>query len=324
MTGPDTDPHGGGGPDWPSLTARAGVACHHLIGWMMWDPGAVAGYADLGVPEGRGWVVAWRLASLGPVLPEVAAAAPDTIHPADVEGVLDQARGVADPEEILAVRDAAVEPGLDDIAPGLGPRLAELAPDLWRGVDAVHAGARPLFAAHRARPRPEPPASPLSAWLAANCLREYRGDNHWALCASEDLDDVEVGLLHSAMVDPEEYGGEEWIARSRGGDDAAVAAGWDRLAAKGLASTGGHRPPVLNDAGRRFRAELERRTDALTAPAWQAVGEEATETFCRAVEAHQDAFLARIDATAGPRWMPAVRPPGRSAGPGPRHEAGRG
>ena len=32
---------------------------------------------------------------------------------------------------------------------------AELAAPLWRGVDAVHFGARPMFAAHRELPRPE-------------------------------------------------------------------------------------------------------------------------------------------------------------------------
>ena len=300
--------------DWATLTARAGIAAHDLVGWLMWDPGAIEGYTRLGVPEGRGWIVAWRLASLGDANPAVAAAAAYSIHPAIVEVVLGMAREATDPESILAVRNGAIEPGLADIAPGLGDRLASLAPALWRGVDAVHAGARPLFAAHRAQPRPEPEESVLSVWLAVNCLRELRGDNHWALCAAEDLDDVEVGLLHSALVDLDEYGDEEWIARSRGNDDAAVAAGWARLAARGLAEStrgGGYR---LSEAGRRFRVDLEARTDVLTEPAWRAAGEEATRSLCDAVEAHHDAFVARIDATAGPRWMPAVRVPGRPVG----------
>jgi hypothetical protein len=215
-------------------------------------------------------------------------------------------QGATTTKAILAVRDAAVEPGLDELAPGLKDQLADLAEPLWRGVDSVHHGARPMFAAHRAQPRPVEVQSGLSAWLAANCLRELRGDNHWALCASEDLDDVEVGLLHSAMVDIEEYGSEEWIARSRGNDDAAIAAGWTRLEAKGFATQG-----AINDEGRRFRLALEVRTDALSAPAWQAVGEEATQAFCDMVEPHRHAFLERINATAGPRWMPALRVPGR-------------
>lgn len=287
--------------EWLQVTARAGVAGHDLVGWMMWDPEAIARYEALGVENGAGWIVAWRLASLGDASPSVAAAAAYSISPAVISFVMNLYRGVTDNESILAARDASVEPGLESIAPGLGSALADLDVDLWRGVDSVHHGARPMFAAHRAIERPEP-GTALSAWLAANCLRELRGDNHWALCASEDLDDVEVGLLHSAMVDVDEYGSEEWIARSRGGDDEAVAAGWARLEAKGLAMGG-----ALNDEGRRFRNDLERRTDALTAPAWKAVGERSAVTFCELVERHHDAFVERINSTAGPRWMPAVR-----------------
>jgi len=284
------------------LARRGGLACHDLVGWMMWDSRAVAGYEALGVPEGRGWIVAWRLASLGNVSPSAAAAAAYSIHPALIAAVMAAHRDVTTPEEILAVRDSAVEPGLSEIAPPVADGIGQFASALWRGVDAVHHGARPMFAAHRARPRPPETDSCLSAWLAANCLRELRADNHWALCAAADLDDVEVGLLHSAMVDLEEYGDEEWIARSRGNDDRAIRAGWERLEAKGYALGGS-----LTDEGRRFRFDLEARTDALTTPAWEAVGEEGAAGFCDLVEAHHDAFLARIDETAGPRWMPAVR-----------------
>ncbi len=294
--------------EWRELSARGGLACHDLVGWLMWDEAAIARYADLGVPNGLGWIVGWRMASLGDAEPAVAVAAAYSMDPKIVNGVLQLLRDHTDNESVLAARDASIEPGLESIAPGLFEQLGPVAEALWAGVDAVHVGARPMFAAHRARPRPEPIDGGLSAWLAANCLRELRGDNHWALCAAADLDAVEVGLLHSAMVDPEEYGGEEWIARSRGNDDAAVAGGWQRLADKGFARGG-----ELTETGRTFRWDLERRTDELTAPAWQAVGRDATETFCAAVEAHHDAFVARIDATAGPRWMPAVRtvaPPG--------------
>ena len=284
------------------LTARAGAACHDLVGWIMWDPDAISAYEALGVPGGTGWLVAWRIAPLGDVPPAVASAATYSINPDVISAVMDLYRPVTDTAPILAVRDAAIEPGLERIAPGLAGELGALGPALWQGVDAVHHGARPMFAAHRALPRPDDERSVTSAWLAANCLRELRGDNHWALCAAADLDDVEVGLLHAAMVDVDEYGDEEWIARSRGNDDAAVAAGWARLEAKGLAADS-----TLNDAGRRFRRELERRTDELCAPAWAAVGEEETRRFCEMVEPHHDAFVARIDETAGPRWMPAVR-----------------
>lgn len=287
--------------DWSTLTARAGRAGHDLVGWLMWDPDAIASYADLGVPNGAGWIQAWRLAPLGNISAGAAAAATYSIQIPILEFIFEMQEYAPSLDAILDVRDAAIEPGLEAIAPGLCTDLGPLADDLWRGVDSCHHGARILFGATKAQPRPEQQPV-LSAWLASNCLRELRGDNHWALCAAADLDDVEVGLLHSAMVDIDEYESEEWIARSRGADDDAVARGWGRLEAKGYANGA-----ALTDAGRAFRADLERRTDDLTAPAWQAVGEDATRRFCDVVERHHEAFLARIDATAGPRWMPALR-----------------
>jgi hypothetical protein len=288
--------------DWTALTARAGHAGHDLVGWLMWDPDTIARYEALGVPDGAGWLLAWRIAPLGDVSPAAAAAATYSVNSSVVEFVMGLHRGIAGTDAICAVRDESVIPGLEAVAPGLADQLAPLADDLWRGADAVHHGARPMFAALRAQPRPSPDQPALSAWLAVNCLRELRGDNHWALCAAADLDDVEVGLLHSVMVDVDEYGDEEWIARSRGNDDHAVLGGWSRLEAKGLATDS-----AVNDAGRQFRLDLERRTNELTAPAWQAVGETTTRALCDAVDAHHDALLTRINATAGPRWMPAAR-----------------
>jgi hypothetical protein len=288
--------------DWTELTARAGHAGHDLVGWLMWDPDAIARYEALGVQNGAGWLLAWRIAPLGDVTPAAASAATYSVNAKVIEFVMGLYRAVTDTDAICAVRNESVVPGLEAVAPGLADQLAPLADDLWRGVDAVHHGARPIFAALRAQPRPSLEEPALSAWLAVNCLRELRGDNHWALCAAADLDDVEVGLLHSVMVDVGEYGSEEWIARSRGNDDDAIRRGWDRLEAKGLATDA-----AVNDAGRRFRFDLERRTNELTAPAWRAVGEESTRALCDAVDAHHDALLDRIDATAGPRWMPAAR-----------------
>jgi hypothetical protein len=285
---------------WLELTARAGLAGHDLIGWIMWDADTIARYEELGVENGAGWIVAWRLAPLGDISSAAAAAAAFSISPAVIDFVMNFYRGVTSTEAICGVRNASAISGLEAIAPGLAEQIAPLADDLWRGVDSVHHGARPMFAAHRAEDRPNDAA--LSAWLAVNCLRELRGDNHWALCAAADLDDVEVGLLHSAMVRVEEYGDEEWIARSRGNDDGTVAAGWARLEAKGLATDG-----AISDTGRDFRRDLEHRTNELTAPAWQAAGEATTRALCEAVEAHHDTFVARINATAGERWMPAVR-----------------
>ncbi|MGA0323205.1 MAG: SCO6745 family protein, partial [Ilumatobacteraceae bacterium] len=259
-------------------------------------------FSELGVPNGTGWLIAWRVAPLGDMSPAAVASTTYSIHPDVIAAVLNLIRSSTTSEETMRVLNESVAAGLDDVAPGLGSELAPLVDDLWRGVDAVGGEFRPLFAAHRAEPRPSDPA--LSAWRAANCLRELRGDVHWAICAAHDLNAVEVGLLHSAMVDRDEYGGEEWIARSRGWDDDAIAHGWERLASKGWALQ-----QQITDDGRAARHAIEQQTDELTSPAWMAVGEDSTRRFCDAIEVHESAILQRVNDTAGQRWMPAIRTP---------------
>ena len=286
--------------NWNELTARAGRAGHNLVAWLMWDPAAIARFEELGVPNGSGWLIAWRVAPLGDLSSAAVASMTYSIHPDVIEVVLNLVRSATSSEETMRVLDESVAAGLDEVAPGLGNDLAPLSSDLWRGVDAVGSEFRPLFAAHRAEPRPSDPA--LSAWRAANCLRELRGDGHWAVCAAHDLNAVEVGLLHSAMVHRVEYGGEEWIARSRGWDDDAIACGWERLSRKGWALQ-----QEITDEGRAARHAIEQQTDELTSPAWKAVGEDSTCRFCEAIEVHQSAILQRVNDTAGQRWMPAIR-----------------
>lgn len=242
--------------DWNDLSARGGRVGHDLVGWVMWDEQAKAGLGELGFPSTGVWIVAWRLAGLGNTPHPVAAAMTYSIHPGFIEAIRGTIDAVTTNDAVLGVLDDAIVPGLESIVPGLAADLGELADDLWAGVDAMFHGMRPFFSAFRARPRPADRDPGLSAWHAINCIRELRGDNHWALLASEGIDDVEAGLLHSAMVDVDEYGGEEWIARSRGGDDQSVAAAWSRLEARGLA-VGGR----LNDAGRSLRLDLEQRTE---------------------------------------------------------------
>jgi hypothetical protein len=104
------------------------------------------------------------------------------------------------------------------------------------------------------------------------------------------------------MVDRDEYGGEEWIARSRGWGDDAIAHGWERLSQKGLAFQ-----REITDEGRAARHAIERQTDELTSPAWKAVGADSARRFCEAIEVHQSAILQRVNDTAGQRWMPAIR-----------------
>ena len=161
-----------------------------------------------------------------------------------------------------------------------------MSPALWAAADALPLAGRALFASARAWPRPEADDL-LSAWLAVNCIREWRGDTWWALQIAEDIGGTAAGILDGAWRNYE----DDWLARSRGADDAALAAGFAELEVRGLATDG-----AVNGAGVAYRQELEDRLDGLCAAAWRHLGDVSTRRF-----------VERIDVTAGPNWMPAAR-----------------
>ena len=281
--------------DWIELSARAALASHRLVGWTFFDPEAIERYTALGVPDGLGYYINVRGAPLIPAGHQAVAAAFATIHPGFVQLCVETALAHTTVEAIIAAHDAAVGDGLRRHVPEIIDRLAALADPLWAVADGLPGSGRVLFAAHRQLPRPDDRA--LSAWLAVNCLREWRGDTHFALLVAEDIGPVEAGILDDARRD---YGG--WIPRSRGADDAALAAAFATLEARGLAEAG-----VVNAAGLAWRDGIEARTDQLTARCWQALGIDATQSFLELIEPVGDRLVRRIDDTVGTQWMPAAR-----------------
>ncbi|GJM38077.1 MAG: hypothetical protein DHS20C19_14440 [Acidimicrobiales bacterium] len=285
--------------DWAALAQRGSRACHDLIGWIYFDPTAAEMYGELGVPDGMGYYVGSRFAPLAGASNGVIGATAYSISEVFLGMGMDLMREHTDAESVMLARDARVLPGLAEISPAIAEGLAPLASRAWEVVDGLHNGARVLFAAHRDRVERHAGEPALSAWLAFNCIREWRGDTHWALIAAADLNGAEVGLIHNLMVDYEEA---EWIVRSRGATDEEVALGWARLERKGLVVD-----RVFTDEARTLRQDIEQRTDEICAQVWEAVGEADTLAFCELLEPHHDAFIARIDATAGKNWMPAAR-----------------
>jgi hypothetical protein len=286
------------GPDleWRELSRRAALQSHRLIGWIYWDPRAIANYAALGVPDGIGYYIATRGATLAQAGNDVVTAAFYSIHPGFVEFGLDQCRTHTTFDAAAAARDAAVVAGLREYVPEICDELASMAPQLWAAADALPLAGRALFASTRAWPRPDDPL--LSAWLAVNCLREWRGDTHWAIQIAENIGGTAAGILDGAWRN---YDGD-WLARSRGADDAALAIGFAELEARGLASDG-----AVNGAGIEYRQRLEDRLDDLCTAAWRHLGEDATRGFVELIEPVGGRLVERIDVTAGPNWMPAAR-----------------
>ncbi len=281
--------------EWIELGRRASFVSHRLIGWIYWDPRAIELNAALGIPNGLGYYVTSRAAPLLPAGADVVSAVFYSINPVAIRFSVDLAAEHADWRAIYDARNAAVGAGLREFVPEICDGLAELGPSFWSAADALPESGRALFAAHRSAPRVDDPL--VSAWLGVNCLREWRGDTHFAILLAEGIDRVQAGILHDAHLN---YGG--WIPRSRGADDEALRIAFADLERRGLAEDG-----VVNDAGLAVRSRVESRTDEICAQMWRAVGEDATRQFVELVEPVGQRLLTRIDETAGPDWMPAAR-----------------
>ena len=112
--------------DWVELSRRAGKASHRLVGWIYWEPEAIAAYAALGVPDGLGYYIASRGAPLGAAGNDVVTAAFYSIHPAFVAVSLDLCREHTTFAEVARVRDEAVVAGLRRYVPEVCDGLAAL------------------------------------------------------------------------------------------------------------------------------------------------------------------------------------------------------
>ncbi|NOX29718.1 MAG: hypothetical protein GXP35_06685, partial [Actinobacteria bacterium] len=199
-------------------------------------------------------------------------------------------------EAVWAARDAAVLEGLAEYAPDIMAPLAALGPDLWSVVDQLPRLGRVFFGAHLRMERPADPV--LFGWHAVNCIREWRGDTHWALVVAAGLSGSEASIIHNAWVGYE----KDWLASSRGSTSEETAEAWVQLESRGLAVDG-----VVTDAAVATRQHIEDETDRITALPWKLLGEEASVRFAEDFEPPCEMLLARVDVTAGSNYMPASR-----------------
>jgi len=203
--------------DWVGITRRNARSVQTTIGWIFWDPGAVERYTAAGLPAelaGPLGYIAARAAPLAFAGPDAVVAAFGSISGLGIRAVFDLLDGPSGFDRMWAARDEAVVEGLRHHAPEIVEPLVEYGPELWTVVDQLPLVGRVFFGAHVARPRPDEPL--LSGWHAVNCLREWRGDTHWALVVAEGLTHAEASILHNAWLGYE----TDWIAlRQRIEDD---------------------------------------------------------------------------------------------------------
>jgi len=234
----------------------------HAVFW--YAPQVAAEAAGLGYDVSARWpsYFAWRLAPLGAVGRQVAAAACYSFSPGMVADYVPAAWAVAGPAQILAARERAVDRMYQGLAGGLigSPGLAE-AGELAREAARVSVAGRPLAAANADLPWPDEPH--LVLWHAINLLREHRGDGHIAALQVAGLDPCEALVSFAAIG-----AAPEQVFASRGWSAAEWSAARDRLVSRGWVDADG----VATGRGREGRDDVEWHTDRLADAPWQALG----------------------------------------------------
>jgi hypothetical protein len=283
-------------PDWIAITRRNARSVQTTVGWIFWDPGAVARYDALGLPGPLGYIGA-RAAPLAPAGPEAVEAAFGSISALGIALTFDAVdRNGTSFDDLWHARDEAVVEGLRAHAPDIVEPLVELGPPLWAVVEQLPTVGRPLYASHLRMARPTDPL--LSGWHAVNCIREWRGDTHWAIVVASGLSGIEASILHNAWLGYE----RDWLPGSRGSTREEIEHGWASLRAKGLADD-----DAVTAEGVALRQHIEDETDRLTTLVWELLGEARSLAFATDLEPPCELLLARVDETAGPNYQPASR-----------------
>ena len=282
--------------DWFAITHRNARSVQTTVGWIFWAPGAVRRFEALGLPGPLGYIAA-RCAPFAGAGPEAVEAAFGSISPLGIALAFDgiEKQGTAF-DAFWYARDEAVVEGLRSHAPAIIDPLIELGSPLWTVVDQLPTVARPMYASHLRMPRPADPL--LSGWHAVNCVREWRGDTHWAIVAANGLSGIEASILHNAWLGYD----RDWLPASRGSTSDEIERGWASLQAKGLATT-----DAVTDEGVALRQLIEDETDRRTTLVWELLGLERSLAFAEDFEPPCELLLARVDETAGPNYQPASR-----------------
>ncbi len=205
-----------------------------------------------------------RSAAMGAVPGEVVVATFYNFHPELVMAAVPSCWEVAMPADWQAARrrgaDAALRTMLGEV---LDSPEMDVAASLARSATSFcEPAGRPLFAGHLALEWPDAPH--LALWHAITLLREYRGDGHISVLASEAISPREALVLHQGtgtlpsgvLQQTRAWSDDEWHEARRTLHDRGWVDG-----------------DVLTSEGQRVREDIERRTDELAMAPWRGLGE---------------------------------------------------
>ena len=183
------------GADWFETSRRNARSVQTIIGWIFWDPGAVARYGEeLGFPGPLGYIAS-RCAPLAAAGADAVVASFGSISSLGIRMVFDLLEG---PQDFWkSGRRETVRSRRVAYAPEIVRPLEEMSDALWAVVEKLPVTGRVrMFGSLLAVPRPG--SSLLAGWHAVNCLREWRGDTHWAIIVSACRPDP-FGSFHPAQ-----------------------------------------------------------------------------------------------------------------------------
>ena len=281
--------------EWTAISRRNARSVQTTIGWIFWDPGAVRRYEARGLGAGLGYIAS-RGAPFAGAGPDALNGAFGSISSLGIRLLYLELDGPEKFMEFWHDRNEAVLDGLQEFAPEIIDPLRYFGPLIWDVVTKLPTAGRPFSASHLALDIPDDPV--LSAWHAVNYLREWRGDTHWALVATNLLSGGEASILHNAWLG---YEGD-WLSNSRGNSKDEIDAAWSTLEDKGLATS-----RSVTDAGLRLRQEIEDETDQLSSLPWKLLGHRESVIFAEEFEPACEKLLTRVDVTAGVNYQPASR-----------------
>jgi hypothetical protein len=207
---------------------------------------------------------ATRVAPIGAVSVPVVVATFFNFSAAAVERTIPEIWTRLSPRQLLDAQLAGVGRKLDRaLAPLDGTVVAEALALLRRAAESAtdHPEGRPLFAGYAALPWPEDRY--LQLWHAHYLLREFRGDGHISILASEGLSGLEALLLHIAWTPA--LG--PLFRATRGWTDDEWGGAAEKLRGAGWLSA--DEQLTLTPAGRAYREQIEARTNDGNAPAYR-------------------------------------------------------
>lgn len=223
-------------------------------------------YEALGLNFLTGYV--WgRAAALGEPPAELVASTFAVFEPGFVGSTYAEGRAACSRAAVLQAREEGAIESLHQVLPPTDVPDADVAQAvsvLRRAIDAADPTGRPLFAGLSSL---EWPADGLGQlWRACELLREFRGDSHVAACVAAGIGPVAMNVLT-----------ELYVGMPLGSYTATR--GWDQEsiddAVAGLEDCQLVADGQLTESGRRFRVEIEARTDGLALPMVEALGDDA-------------------------------------------------